>query len=800
MFKTFFKIALRNQFKNRSSSLINIGGLAVGMAVAILIGLWIYDELSFDTYHKNYDRIVRVMQNRTYNGKIESEVSMPFPVGEGLQKEHGGDFKYVVMASWESSHILIAGDKKLSRSGIYMDKDAPAMFSLKMLKGDYKGLETPNSILLAASTARALFGDKDPVGQLIKIDNKLNVTVTGVFDDLPENTDFRTLRFIAPWSLYITSENWIAKAKQQAQWDNNSFQCLAQLAPGADLATVNKKIANLKYEHDAPEDKSYKCQLFLHPMRDWHLRSSWEDGRQSGGQITYVWLFGAIGIFVLLLACINFMNLSTARSEKRAKEVGIRKAIGSVRNQLISQFYIESLLITVFAFIVSLLLTQALLPWFNEVAGKKMHLPWTSPYFWLAGIIFAFITALIAGSYPALYLSSFQPIKVLKGTFKVGRLASLPRKALVVVQFTVSLTLIIGTIIVYNQIQYTRNRPIGYNREGVMMIQMQSPDFYGKYGMLRTGLKNTGAVTEMAESSSPLTEIWSSNDGFDWPGRPPSLPTEFNTIWSSPEYGRLIDWKIKEGRDFSEDFHSDSASIILNEASVKYMGLKNPVGTIIRRGRGDNIRKYTVIGVVKDVLMTSPYHNVTQGLYFMDYNNVNWILLRLNPNQGASQSIAKIETVFKKLIPSAPFEYKFADKEFSAKFAAEERIGKLSTFFAALAIFISCLGLFGLASFVAEQRTKEVGIRKVLGATVTNLWGLLSKDFVILVGISCLISAPIAWLFMHSWLQKYSYRTPITGWAFAVTGFGALLITLFTVSIQAIKAALANPVKSLRSE
>jgi putative ABC transport system permease protein len=815
VFKSNIRSALRNLRKNKVSSFINIAGLAAGMAVALLIGLWVYDELSFDKYHQHYDRIVRLQQTQTYNGIKGTNNSMPFPLGKALQDGYGSDLKYVVMASWEGEHILTAGEKQLFQTGIYMDKDAPAMLSLKMLQGNYNGLKDPHSILLSASTTKAMFGDDNPIGKLVKIDNKLNVTVSGVYEDLPHNTEFRDLRFIAPWDLYVPSEHWIEVARDQAQWDNNSFQIYAQLADHADLDAVNKKIINLKQENVDPEDKKYNTEIFLQPMRDWHLRSHWENGRQTGGLIQSVWLFGVIGVFVLLLACINFMNLSTARSGNRAREVGIRKAIGSLRSQLISQFYSESLLVVLLAFAFSLLLVQLSLPWFNEIADKKMAIPWTSPLFWLLGLSFTFFTGIIAGSYPALYLSSFQPIKVLKGTpgfrtrigrgtkpgrmfMKAGRSVSIPRKVLVTIQFTISLVLIIGTIIVYEQIQYTKNRPIGYNRDGLIMISMRSPDFYGKFDLLRTELKSAGAIGEMAESSSPLTDVWANNDGFEWPGKDPHVDADFATIWVTHDFGKTVGWQFKEGRDFSRDFATDSSAIILNEAAVKFMGLKHPVGTVVRRGKSN--KPHMVVGVIKDMLMESPYANVKQTIYFMDYENVNIITLKLDPQKSASASIAKVAAVFEKYVPSAPFDYKFVSSEFAAKFAAEERIGDLSTVFAGLAIFISCLGLFGLASFAAEQRTKEIGIRKVLGASVGTLWGMLSKEFLILVGLSCLLAVPTAWYLMSEWLLQYTYRTPITWWVFAAATSGALVLTLCTVSFQAIKAALANPVESLRAE
>ncbi len=798
MLKNYFKIAWRSLGKNKVSSFINIGGLAVGMAVAILIGLWIYDELSFDKYHKNYDRIAQVMQLQTFNGKTGAQQAIPLPLGGELRTNYGSNFKYLAMTSWEGDHILSNGDKKISENGFFMEPQGPRMLSLKMLKGNIDGLKEMNSIFISASVAKAFFDDEDPINKVFKFDNKLEVKVTGVYEDLPHNTKFADVHFITPWDLYVSSEKWVRRS--QTQWGNNSFQLFAQIDDKSNFAAVNKNIINAKLNKVDPEDRKYNSRIFLHPMRDWHLRSGWENGVQKGGLIEYVWLFGLVGCFVLLLACINFMNLSTARSEKRAKEVGIRKAVGSVRGQLITQFYSESLLVVVFAFLLAIVLVILILPWFNDVASKHLSIPWTNALFWIAGIAFTLLTGLIAGSYPALYLSSFNPVKVLKGTFRVGRFASVPRKVLVVLQFTISLALIIGTIIVYSQVQYSKNRPIGYNRDGVMMVMMKSPDFYGKLDVIRTELKAEGVIQEMAQSSSPLTSVWSNNGGFSWEGKDPNLDADFATIWVSHDFGKTIGWQFKEGRDFSREFGTDSTGIVLNESAVKFMNIKDPLGKMIKWGDGPKADNLKVIGIIKDMVMQSPYEPVKQTMYLLNKDEENWFILKLNPDKSASEAVAKISAVFRKIIPSAPFDYKFADDDFARKFAAEERIGKLSTFFAVLAVFISCLGLFGLASFVAEQRTKEIGVRKVLGASVANLWGLLSKDFVLLVIISFLIATPFAWWFMQKWLMKYTYRTNISWWIFAASGIGAMIITILTVSFQAIKAALANPVKSLRTE
>ena len=798
MFKSYLKVAWRNLLKNRTSSFINISGLAIGMAVAMLIGLWIWDELSYNKSFDNYDRIGLVMQHQTSNGKVNTFNALPLPLGEELKTHYGNNFKHVIMSSWTDEHIISAGEKNLARKGIYMESGAPHMFSLQMIAGTRNGLKDQHSVLLSESTSKALFGEEDPLNKQMRIDNKLDVKVTGVYKDIPRNSQLNDLEFIAPWDLYITSERWILQDNDR--WDNSSFQIFAQIADHTDFKSVNRNIADSKFKRDRPEDKQYKTKIFLQPMQDWHLRTQWDNGVNTGGLIEYVRLFSLIAAFVLLLACINFMNLSTARSEKRAREVGVRKAIGSLRKNLVSQFYTESMLVVIFAFSLSLLLAELFLPWFNKISDKQMIIPWTNPAFWLFCFGFSFLTTMIAGSYPALYLSSFQPVKVLKGAFRTGRLASIPRKVLVVLQFTISIALIIGTVVVYNQIQYTRNRPVGYDRNGLMMIRMKSPDFYGKFDLLKNELTNVGAIAHFAESSGPVTDVTSTGDGFSWPGKDPNLNGAFATIWVTHDYGKTVGWQFTEGRDFSREFKTDSAAVVINEASAKFMGVGDPVGKTISWAAGDKKLFFTVIGVIQNMVMESPYDPVKPTIYYMDYENVNWIEIKLNPNKSAAESISKVEAVFKKLIPSAPFDYKFADKEFAAKFASENRVGQLSGIFAVLAIFISCLGLFGLASYMAEQRTKEIGVRKVLGASVFTLWKMLSKDFVVLVVISLAIVTPTAYYFMHRWLQNYQYRTEISWWVFALAGISAIIITIITVSFQSIKAAMANPVKSLKAE
>jgi putative ABC transport system permease protein len=805
MIKNYFKIALRNLRKNKGYSIINIGGLAVGMAVAILIGLWIYDEVSFDKYHKNYGSIgqIWVAGKDPEKSEMLTFQAVAYPAGMALKNNYGHYFKNVSMAWWIGDYTLSTNDNKFTRKGEFIDAGGPEMLTLNMLRGSYSCLADPHSIILSEKTAKAIFGKEDPMNKLLKIDNRIDVKVTGVYEDIPKNNRFSEVQFFSPWDLWVSSNDWIKDNVDR--WGNQSFNVYVQLQPHVTAEQANQALQRFFHDNAPPEfikeaDK-YKAFVEVVPMSTWHLYSEFRDGKPATGRITFVWLFGIVGVFVLLLACINFMNLSTARSEKRAKEVGIRKAIGSLKGQLIRQFLGESFLVVLLSFLLSIVLVLVSLGWFNELADKDISLPLANPLFWTAIIIFIGLTTVLAGLYPAFYLSSFQPIKILKGTLKAGRFASIPRKVLVVVQFTVSIALIIGTIVVYQQIQHARNRPIGYDREGLISVSLNDPNYNGKQDVMRTELLNTGVVANTALASSPLTQVWNNSGSYTWTGRDPNKDNSFAICNVTHEFGKTVNWQLIKGRDFSKDFATDSAALIINETAAKYMNLKNPIGEIITHHNYPG-KSWRIIGVVKDIIMESPYEPVKQTFFFLDYNYnaASLIDIRIKPGVSATTAIGKIEAIFKKLVPSASFDYKFVDAQYGAKFSEEVRIGKLATCFAILAIFISCLGLFGLASFIAEQRTKEIGIRKIIGASVFDLWRMLSKDFVILVIISCLVAIPISYYYMHGWLQKYQYKTSMPVWVFAAAIGGALLITLLTVSFQAIKAAIANPVKSLRAE
>ncbi|HET6253222.1 MAG TPA: ABC transporter permease [Puia sp.] len=795
MLRNYFKTALRSLAKSKLHSVINITGLSVGMAVAMLIALWIYDEVSFDRQGEHTGRIAQVIQNVTNNGEVATWTSVPFPLAEVLRKDYGNNFKRVVRAFFNIEMVTL-GHKRINEQGVYFEPGAPEMFSVRMVRGERNGLEEyPGTIFLSQSMAKAFFGDADPMNAILQIDTSV-VRVAGVYEDFPRNSSFADVQFMAPWAFFYNRATWLRTIEDP--WRPNFIQTYVELADNTDFASVSAVIRDSKLNRVNAHLAAKKPAVFLFPMTRWHLYSEFKDGVNVGGAIQYVWMFGTIGVFVLLLACINFMNLSTAQSEKRAKEVGIRKTLGSRRGQLVTQFLSESLLTAIFSFAICLVMVRLALPFFNEIAAKEMDIPWDRRLFWVGSSAFIFFTALIAGSYPAVYLSSFKPVKVLKGTFKAGRLAVVPRKALVVLQFTISVTLIIGTGIVYRQIQYAKDRPVGYTRAGLITLPTMNGAIHIHWSAVKNELMRTGAVTGITESGSSMTAFGNSTSGFSWPGKDPNFSSDFKFDEITFDYGKTVGWQIKAGRNFSSEFPSDSSGFIVNEAAVKVMGLEHPVGANVtwwgKPGR--------IVGVVKDMVINSPYEEADPTLFSLlgpgDAGNV--VIARINPAISASAALDKITPVFRQFDPDQPFAYQFVDDDYARKFSSVERVGRLAGVFSGLAVFISCLGLFGLISFVAEQRKKEIGIRKVLGASVMNVWGLLSGDFVVLVLISLVVAVPVAWLVMKGWLQNYHYRTSMSWWIFAAAGAGALVITVVVVSVQAIRAALVNPIRSLRTE
>jgi putative ABC transport system permease protein len=805
MLKNHLLTAWRNLRRNPFYSAINIVGLGAGMAIALLIGLWIADEYSFDHYNPNHRRIVEVMTHQEFTGDMLRRAissgntsfagtTISTALGPAIRTGYDDIFEKTAMVThYQSPSLLNVGDRAISCAGEWAQYTFPEILGFHMLAGAAAALKDPSSVLISQSTAHALFGHDNPIGKTIRRDAKSTFAVGGVFEDLPLNSTFYGTGLLLSWDM-----NEVAWLNKNTNWEDHSAQMYALLAGKTtpEQATARIKLLPTPYIN-YPGVKEY---LMTYPLDRMHLHGDFNFGVAEGGRIRFVWFFGLIGAFVLLLACINFMNLSTARSERRAKEVGIRKTIGSLRSQLITQFLGESILLALLSLLLAIGLAFVSLPMFNSLSAKEMYLPLASPQFWLYTLAFTLFTGILAGSYPAFYLSSFRPVKVLKGLFRAGRAATLPRQVLVTLQFTISLSLIIGTIVVFRQITFAKDRPVGYTREGLVTIPLNTDTLRQHYDALRNELLATGLVTNVAESSLPTTAFVNGN-GMQWEGQTADQKNiNYNNVNITPEFGPTVGWKVEKGRDLSRDFPTDSNAMLINVAAAKAMGIGDPIGLrVMFAPWGETPKAYHIVGIVGDMLANSPYEAIGPAIFLGD----GWmaeITLRIRPGASMHTALAALEKVFKKFNPASPFIYHFTDEEYAQKFAAENSIGSLGAVFAGLAIFISCLGLFGLASFVAEQRTREVGIRKVLGAGVINLWALLSKDFLRLVILSMLISIPLVYLGMQRWLLNYPYRAPLSWWIFASAAAGILLITLFTVSFQSLKAALSNPVKSLRTE
>lgn len=789
MLKNYLKIALRNLVKNKGYSAINILGLAIGMAVALLIGLWVRYEWSFDDFHENRAHIARVMKKTYFNNQKDTGNGIMLPLAAELRANFS-EVKHVTRVDWGDKHSLVAGDQKLSRPGHYADPDFLKMFTFPLLKGNVEQvLKNPYSIVLTESLAKAMFGNAEPVGKVIRVDNQFEVMVTGVLKDIPKNSSFQ-FDYLMPYELNIATSDFVRGALDQ--WGNNFLQTFVELNDGVTPEAFSARIANLVRTKLNDKQESL---LFVHPMPKWHLFGEFKDWVNTGGAIEYVRLFGVIGMLVLLIACINFMNLSTARSEKRAREVGIRKAVGSQRQQLIAQFLTESMLTALLGFVIALVIVELALPYLKNVGFANITFNFNDIPLMAVALAGCVVTGLLAGSYPALYLSGFVPVKVLKGTFQVGKTANLPRKILVVTQFTFSIALIIGTVIVFQQIQHVKSRPMGYNPEKLIWLSLSS-DLQKNFFPMKTELMASGYVEAVSKTSSPMTGVYNQWEGFSWPGKDPQSHRLFTVVMVDPSYYTAAGLQLKQGRFFAEKMLTDSNAIVLNEASVKLMGFKNPVGSHVKFGDED----MTVIGVTKNVVQQNPYDEVQPAIMLMRPYFTFQGLIRFKSTADLKKALAAIQPVIEKYNPSYPFEYRFVDDEYDQKFRSEDQIGQLAGIFAVLAILISCLGLFGLASFMAERRTKEIGVRKVLGASVSQLWLLLSRDFVLLILISCAIASPLAYYFLQNWLVKYNYHISINPLVFLGAGVAAVLVTLATISFQSVKAALMNPVKSLKTE
>ena len=787
MLKNYCLITLRNLRKNSTYSFINIAGLAIGITCSLLILLWVNDEISFDRFHPKSDRLYQVWVNAVFDGKVNSWNSLPLPTYQALKSEHN-NIVNTTATDWGGKHLLTVGENGIQKRGYYAGEEFLTMFEFPLLKGDPRQvLSEPYAIVITESTAKALFGDEDPINRIVRLNNKEELKVTGLMKDVPKNSSFE-FDFLLPWKLYQTN-SWVKE--NEDNWSNYSFQVYVELDEPASEVTVESKISDLLTRHG---EDDFPHEIFLHPLNRWRLYSDFENGKEAGGMIEYVQMFFVIALFILVIACINFMNLSTARSERRAREVGIRKSVGSGRGEIVLQFIGESVFISTLAFAVALLATELLLPFYNDLVSKQLDIDYTTRTFWLFALGLIAFTGVISGSYPAFYLSSFQPVKVLKGKVQVGKHAGLPRKVLVTLQFMFSILLIIGTIVIYEQIQLVKNRDLGYSQENLITVE-NTDQITKNFTGLKNALLGSGVVNSVTRSNSAITDI-NSNNFLGWPGKPEDHRVIFVTIAADYDYSKTMGIKVLEGRDFSEDFKSDTTAILVNKAGVDLMGLEDPIGTQLDLWGG----KRELIGILDNTLMGSPYAPVGPMFVILNPGWVNAITIKLESNGDVEGSLKKVEEIFKVHNPGYPFEFEFVDEAFDRKFATINMTSSLASLFASLAIIITGLGLFGLAAFTAEQRTKEIGIRKVLGASVSGLVGLMSTDFSRLVILAFLISAPLSWWALDTFLQRFTYRIDIPWWVFPVTGILSLLFALVIVSTQAFRAARANPVNSLRNE
>lgn len=781
MINKYLKVAWRNLYKRKGFSIANLLGLSIGIACTLFIMLWVQNERSWDRFHAHYDNIYQVYANRDFNGQIATDGSIMLPLTDAVEQTIP-EVKAATFVSYPDQPVMTVGENQIKKSGLSVSRHFFNVFTWKSLKGNAEAaLQNPDAIILTASTAKVLFGDADPINKTIRLNNSEVVTVAAILEDPVKASTFQ-FDFLRPFK-------YAPEAMQD--WENAYSQMFLLKNEGARVADIEKKINAITSRRAPNEHSAY----FTHPMSKWRLYSDFKDGKNTGGMIAYVKLFTIIAVIILLIACVNFMNLSTAGAEKRAKEIGIRKTLGSERYQLMAQFFFESIILAFLSFLLALGIVFALLPAFNQLVDKQLTIPFANFYFWMiAGAIIVF-TGTVAGSYPAFYLSSFNPVKVLKGTFKAGKAALLPRRVLVVGQFVICIVLISATIIVYRQLQHVKNRDIGYRPDN-MLILPASESVNKNYEVIKQELLQSGKISAVTRTSSPLTEIWNYTPAPDYEGKPATATNMIVTAMrAQKDFVKTAGMKIISGHDF-EGTPADTASILLNEAAVKTMGLKQPIGMKMRYAGNE----YVVTGVVGDAVMSSPYNPVEPMMILFGRRGGSFVNVRVADQSTPQQAIEVLKASYARHAPDIPFEFKFVDQEFGKKFITEELIGKLTNIFAGLAIFICCLGLSGLVAFTTQKRIREIGIRKVLGASVQQLLLMLSTEFLWLVGIAFLIAIPAAWWALNDWLQQYEYRTSIAFWQFLLAGGAVLIITLVTVCVNAIRAALTKPIQSLRSE
>jgi len=787
MFRTTLKAGIRNFWKNKSYSFLNILGLSIGIACAGLIFLWVEDETSFDSVNLKKGRLYMVMNNWPFSEHFSTYENTPGLMGPAMKKDIPGITNTCRTTEGQSTQLVVIGNKSVYAGGVYADSSLFSMFTITFLQGTAaNAFAQTHSMVITEKAARKFFGDdKNVLGRTVRLDNKQDYQITGIVKDLPENNSIQ-FEWLVPFDIFYKENSWLSN------WDSNGILTMAELDESAHPEAIDLQL------HDYIKKRVPKTIVssFLFPMKDWHLRSDFENGKPTGkGRIQYVHMFSLIAWIILFLACINFMNLATARSEKRAKEVGVRKVLGSGRGKLITQFISEALFLAFLSVIVGILIMMISLPFFNTLAQKHLSLNLTDPVHLLSLFGITVICGIVAGSYPSLYLSSFNPVFVLKGIKLKSGSAALVRRGLVVMQFSVSIVLIICTIIIFQQIEHVRNRKLGYDINNQIVMDLQG-NMGKQFNAIKQDLLNTGVVENAALTDHETIYGGDNSDHYSWEGKDPNMTYIISWRNISPELLSTNGIKVVLGRDFYPDPVLDSNNIIITESLAKLMKKANPIGAVI-----DN--KYTIVGMVKDFVYGNMFGNTPDPLIFFcnpNYQDESLMYIRIKKQVNTEKAVAQIETVIKKDNPLYPFQYRFVDEQFNQMFLSEMLVSKLSRVFAVLAICISCLGLFGLAAFTAERRTKEIGIRKVLGAGVMRLAGMLSGEFMKLIGISSLIAFPIAWYAMHSWLQNYAYHITISWWVFVAAGAASIIIALITISFQTIRAAILNPIISLRSE
>ncbi|MBC9912882.1 ABC transporter permease [Chitinophaga varians] len=791
MITNYIRTAVRSLWKNKVYSFLNIFGLMTGIACAGIIFLWVEDEVQYNSMHEKKDRLYVVLQHWQYDGYKRTFWSTPALMGPAIKAEFPGVANICRTTEEPVSAMFNNGSTAYYASGMYADSSLFSMFTFPFVEGDVRtAFSQPYSLVITERTARKFFGQTTNVtGKMLKMDNKQEYMVTGVLKDLPQNS---TLRFewLAPFQTYFNQNKWLTS------WDANAVNNFVEMVPGTDVAAFNRQLA----AYVKAKFSRAVTTPFLFSMNDWRLRGDFVDGKPAGGRIGYVRLFTIIGWIIIFIACINFMNLATARSEKRSKEVGVRKVLGAGKGRLIVQFIGEAMMMSFVATLLAVVIISLLLPAFNAMVGKEMVLGLQHPSHWAALLAIAAVTGLVAGSYPSLYLSSFNPVAVLKGIKMPGGSAAFIRKGLVTVQFTVSIVLIISTIIIYQQIEHVKSRKLGYNKD--KLLEMNVTGRMGHdFAAIRQDLLNTGLIENAAMSDHVTIEGGNNTNAFRWAGSSDKGILISNRS-VTPAFFATSGMELKEGRDFLPGATVDSFSVVITESLSRIMGAEGNIGrNLLIPDEGEvNYYPYRIVGIVKDYVYGDMYGKPDPVAFFKRDNGPRVMYIRVAANADPEQAVKSIEQVMSKDNPGYPFAFRFVDEQFNAMFSSEQLIGRLSRVFASLAIIISCLGLFGLAAYTAERRTKEIGIRKVLGASVAGIARLLSMEFLKLVLLSAVIAFPLSWGIMARWLDQFSYRTAIHWWVFILAGGIAVLIALVTIGYQAIKTATQNPVRSLQAE